>query len=356
MTEVSDYTVAELSELAKFEIAPCNSAYDFENAHRFKKLEMTSGQRMQLSGLAQQIPSAIAGGVMTNAYVIRFPEGLPHTLTTLKQGGFGSMIRGENGKIMGSASFLELSTQAALLNAFTTMSAVTGQYFLAEINSRMDKMNQKIDKILEFLYSEKKAELIAELTFVRYAHQNFMSIMAHEQQRLATIIGLQNAQRIALKDIEFYLNDLDSAVGGKVKNFEELVTVCASANRIHNSLELAMQLYVTGSLLEVYYADNFDQCYLKNVESMNKVYIGRYECQVLSSYSKLNARLEDMKPGAKRMADKSALQAEVQGMVNRLNRDEESSLRKTLANVLYATNKSMEYYLTASGDVYCSAN
>lgn len=348
--------VTELAELAHFEITSCNPACDLEDKNRFRKLEMTSGQRMQLSGLAQQLPSVAAGGLLSNAYTVRFPEGLPHTLTALKQGGFGSMIRGENGQFAGSASLFELSTQAALLNVFTVMSTVTGQYFLAEINSRMDKMNQKIDKILEFLYTEKKAELIAELNFVRYAHKNFTSIMEHEQQRLATIIGLQNAQRIALKDIEFYLNDLDSTVSAKAKNFEELVEASASANRIYNSLELAMQLYVTGSLLEVYYAENFDQSYLMNVEEMNRIYIVRYERQVLSSYSKLNAKLEDIKLNARRVEEKTALQADIQAVIDHLNRYEESSLRKTLNSVLYAANKGMEYYLTTAGDVYCSAN
>lgn len=354
MNQTNDLTVMELSKLAHFDIVPCSTNYDFDNKNRFTKLAMTSGQRMQLSGLAQQIPAAMAGNAMANAYLVRFPEGLPHTLTALKQGGFGSMLKGEGGTIVGSASFFEMTTQAALLNVFTAMSAVTGQYFLAEINSRMDKMNQKLDKILEFLYSEKKAELLAELNFVRYAHQNFTSIMTRDSHRLATIIGLQNSQKIALKDIEFYTNDLDATATAKAKNYEELVDLCASAQRIHNCLDLSMQLYVAASLLEVYYSDNFDKFYLKNVDDMVSLYIGRYERQALASFSKLKARIEDIKPTSLKKVDKAPVHAQLQNLIDRLNQDEESVMRKTLHSVLYATNQNTEYYLTASGDVYCS--
>ena len=65
-----------------------------------------------------------------------------------------------NGHIAGHASFYPLAAQAAVLGAFTVLSAVTGQYFLTQINSELKIVNQKLDEILGFLYGEKKAELM----------------------------------------------------------------------------------------------------------------------------------------------------------------------------------------------------
>ena len=48
-------------------------------------------------------------------------------------------------------------------------------------------MKLNIDKILEFLYGEKKAELMSEVSFVKYAYQNYGSIMGCNPQRIATI-------------------------------------------------------------------------------------------------------------------------------------------------------------------------
>ena len=39
--------------------------------------------------------------------------------------------------------------------------------------------------------------------------------MSHEHQKIATIISLQEARKIAMKDIEFYMSDLDSLVKAK---------------------------------------------------------------------------------------------------------------------------------------------
>ena len=74
------------------------------------------------------------------------------------------------------------------------MAFASGQYFITQVNSELQKINQNIDKILEFLYGDKKAELLSEVSFVKYAYENFSSIMAHDEQRVATIASLQNAK------------------------------------------------------------------------------------------------------------------------------------------------------------------
>lgn len=150
------------------------------------------------------------------------------------------MIR-ENGKFVGSASFYSMSAQAALMRVFTAMSVASGQHFLSQINNEMRMMNMKLDEILEFLYGNKKAELMAEMSFIRYAYENYASIMLHEQQRIATITSLQEAKKVAMKDIEFYINDLETTVSYKTKDYAELESrtektfLIKEASNCHNS-------------------------------------------------------------------------------------------------------------------------
>lgn len=349
MTERNAMAIMEQN--ANFEIAPCDMNYDFEDKSRFRKLELTSSQKMQMSGLMQQIPNAASASTIAQAYVARFPEGLPHTLTALKQGGYGSMVR-VDGKIAGTASFHQLTSQAAVLGAFTAMSAVTGQYFLAEINNRMDMMGQKLDKILEFLYSDKKAELAAELSFTKYAHQNYASILGHEQQRLATIVSLQNAQKVALKDMEFYMDDLDSKVDDRAKKYSGLETLAVDAFRSKNCLELSMQLYVTASLLEVYFSENFDDLYLKNMEENVGFHIGRCENRMFGAFNRLSTKVADHKQITIGRIDKTPLTAQINEILERRNNGEESPMKKVMQSVLFAANQKAEYYLTAGGEVY----
>lgn len=348
-------TLALMEQNANFEIAPCDMNYDFEDKSRFHKLELTSAQKMQMSGLMQQIPGTVSAGTLARAYVAKFPEGLPHTLTALKQGGYGSIVR-VDGKFAGSASFFELTSQAAILNAFTAMSAVTGQYFLAEINSRMDMMGKKLDKILEFLYSDKKAELMAELSFTKNAHQNFSSIMGHEHQRLATIVSLQEAQKIAMKDIEFYMGDLDSKVNDPAKKYTDLEDVARAAFRTRNCLELSMQLYVTASLLEVYYSDNFDKIYLENVEETVGIFINRCEKRMIGAFNRLSNKVETYKASPLEKIDKAPLAVKINKFLEQRDTGAEPLMRMALRDVLGSASQKAEYYLTAEGEIYVKAS
>ena len=118
-----------MEEISDFHIEPYDGMIDLEDTTRFTKLELSSGQKMQVSALLHQLPQTIATGALANAYTVKFPAGIPHVLTALHQGGYGSIVR-ENGRIVGSASFYPLAAQAAVLGAFTVLSAVTGQYSL----------------------------------------------------------------------------------------------------------------------------------------------------------------------------------------------------------------------------------
>ena len=346
-----------LMESGHVAFAPCPTAFDLEDKSRFSKLEVGPAQKMHLSALMQQVPAALAAGTLAQAYVVRFPEGLPHVLTALKQGGFGSMIQ-DGGRFVGSASFHPMQAQAAFLGAFSAMSIVTGQYFLAQINQEMDKMNLKLGRILEFLYGEKKAELTAEIDFTKYAFENYLSIMDNAQQRLASITNLQAAKKVAMKDIEFYMADLDSIVNAHAKGYVD------KAFQIKDSLDLSVQLYVMSSLLEVYYAQNYDSTYLSNLERDLCSYIDKCEKRTLSAFSPLNQQLHGPKPhkaaplgkmSKNNHKDPRAVHPraqEVELLVDSLRSGEESALRKNVKKALRAAQQPSEYYIDGQQNIY----
>ena len=86
-----------LEQMGQFELTPCDSAQDFEDKSRFTKLSLSEAQKMHLSAAYQHLPAMTAAGTLAQAYIARFPQGLPHTLTALGQGGYGSMIQGNHG-------------------------------------------------------------------------------------------------------------------------------------------------------------------------------------------------------------------------------------------------------------------
>ena len=198
-------------------------------------------------------------------------------------------------------------------------------------------MRMNLDKILEFLYGDKKAELMAEISFVKYAYQNYNSIMSHESQRTATIASIQEAKKVAMKDIEFYMNDLDLAA--KTKDNSELISTVNKAFQIKESLELSMQLYVFSSLLELYYSQNTDSSYLKYVEADVSSYIDKCEKRMLSSFSVLDIFVRDYKGNLLKKIDTSEIEKEVSGLLDRLNNGEEIPMRQVLHAAIGAQTK-----------------
>lgn len=334
-----------------FDIMPCDKVLDLEDHTRYTKMEITPSQKMQISALMQNVPTAMVSGTLANAYRVSFPEGLPHTLTALKQGGVGSMVK-IDGKFAGSASFYEMSAQAATLGAFTAMSVATGQYFMSQINNQLKLINQKMDKILEFLYGDKKAELMSEISFVQYAYQNFSSVMEHDTQRVATISSLQEAKKVAMKDIEFYLCDLDTKATEEAKGFTGLESLIQNAFQIRNSLDLSIQLYIMSSLLEMQYAQNMEKSFVSYLETEMISYIDKCDKRILSSFSSLKGRIDSYKAKPMEKIDKTPYETNIGTLIDSMNGGAESDTRKAIREVLHATEKESEYLVSKDGNIY----
>ncbi|MDE6014632.1 MAG: hypothetical protein K2H41_02865 [Acetatifactor sp.] len=340
-----------------FKITPCQSNLENSDREGFKMLRLTPEQKMQISELLQHVPAVAATGAMAGAYTVSFPQGLPHTLMTLKRGGFGSQIVDMAGKkeILGSASFYPMVAQAAVYGVFTAMSIATGQFFLVQINKELHMINQKLDEILNFLYEEKKAELLSEVFFIKYACDNYDSIMFDEAQRTATIASIQQAKKIAMKDIEFYIKHLDSKIdSGAKQKFEALVKLKEDEIIPNiNSLEMSLQLYCMSSLMEAYYARNFEEAYVEYVENDINSYVERCSKKEYSIIDKMDAYFNTPNIPNNQKEKKEILAKCKQKLSDRreLINNGENNMKK-LSAVLKSTNKSTQYYIETDGSVY----
>lgn len=344
--------VQELQDQMGFKIVPCEEKMDFGDKKRFKRLELTVAQRMQIGELLQHIPAGAAAGAMAGAYTVKFPHGLPHTLMSLKQGGFGTSII-DHGKIVGSASFYPMMTQAAILGVFTAMSIATGQFFLAQINKELHKINSRLDEILRFLYGDKKAELLSEVNFVKYACDNYVSIMAHGSQRIATISSIQEAKKVAMKDIEFYMKVLDDKIkSASKKDFRPLIEIMDQEIRqIEENLDFSLQLYLMSSLMEVYYAQNYEQDYIDYLEKDIKAYVSNCNEQRLLSYGVLRGYFNSCYVGAKDKAEwqkrKEGLEESIASLKGKYN-----AICDKLYALLNTSTQKSEYYLIEENEGY----
>ena len=348
--EITNVEFDSLQNVTDFKVMPFDISTMIPT--QYTELELSKSQKSQLGLLQSQFPNILSNGATLNSYIVKFQEGLPHTMMRLKQGGVSSTLMGANGKIAGTASLYSTQALGIACIGFAVISFATGQYYLENIHSDLNLINQKIDKILGFLYGEKSSELLAEITFVNDAYKNYSSIMQNELQKLATITNLQAAKKIAMKDIEFYIDDLTKTVNIPSKNYQDFEKIVSDALKIKDCLTLAKQLYTLSNILEVYYSENFDTKYVQYIKESIDGYISKCDNRILTEFSHLNGRNSEFKSSPLKKIDTSSLEDLLSKVIDEYSSVKKSEDRRCAIESLESMSTPTEYVITNDNRVF----
>ncbi len=335
------------NDMNGLEITPCEDS-DFQQ-DKYTKLKLNSSQKTQMFGLLQQLPSILGADTQADAFEFKKPAdmSLANVLQNLINVGAGVLSENGTGPL---AAIVSNGAQMAMMNAFSIMSVASAQYYLSEINNNLTAISQKADKILEFLYGDKKAELTSEVRFVDFAFKNYATIMSNDAQRFATLTNVQEARKVAMKDMEFYISDLESLA--KTKDISNLDSFVNDVFKIKDCLQLAIQLYCMSNILEVCYSQNTDSSYLKYVENDIFSYIDKCEKRMLSDFSAVQMRVSNYKGGPLKKVDKTDYEKQISQFVDLLGSGEELIKRKPLKSILRSYEKDATYYLNKAGELF----
>lgn len=355
---------AEKEQDKLIDIKPCTKMINFEDDPKYKKLVLSLDQQAEMSAIAANLPNLVragtsvaAAGIANDFYIMTLPKGLSGSLLRYKTGGYGNVLRGAGGRFAKHIPLERtdisgvMTAGAVAASAFAIMSVATSQYYLKQINDKMDRISMGVDKILEFLYGDKKAELMAEVSFTKYAMNNFTSIMDQEQQRIATITSIQQAKKIAMKDAEFYISDLETTINENTG----ITSKVDKALQIEESLSLALQLCVMATIMEVDYSQNYDKAYLKYLEDDISLYIDKTEKMVIGLFNQLQVLVGNSNPKLWNQFDKERMQQRVTQILDKFRNGGESELTRSLREGLHAAEQPVTYYIHRNGDVYIKA-
>lgn len=334
-----------------YEILPCESRPDFDDLTRFKKVEFPEQAGLAANSLLQLVPAQAAADAVSNTYVLRFPKGIHGALLNLNRGGQSTTMVDATGHFAGTASLYKVDpASVAAFQMFSVASFATGQYFLADISSKLTEVNRKLDDLLVFLQASKRTELLSELTFVKYALANYSTIMLSEPQRMATIGNLQRAKIKAVADMEFYTEQLEDSVGAKT-NENQARTVLQNKQGI----DLASQLYAISTIMEAYYAQNWNKSYLANIKADAKPLFALSQNRMIGALKtfsdKINKEIESKKKGLLK-GDVSASEHKILELSDALNAQSESPLLVLVKDALDKPSAPTELYLRPNGEVY----
>ena len=108
------------------------------------------------------------------------------------------IYQGANGKIKGGADLVkvDLSKTTALANSVANVmnvgSLVVGQYYMSEINAKLETMSKNIDKISEFQDKEFKSRILSLIARVGVMSRFSSEIIENDEQRRIKLVALED--------------------------------------------------------------------------------------------------------------------------------------------------------------------
>lgn len=317
---------------------------------KYEKLDIGRNEIIKIvEPFIRQLPDII----LDKAYTFTLPNSMSELLNDITDSRhlLVNLINSD-----GASNILSLVKLHPSMMLFSALSIASIKMVIKDLDTKLSIISTKLDKILEFLYGDKKAEIIAEMQFIRYAYTNFESIFKNETHRLATLTNIQASKRIAMKNIEFYLADLDTYSHKNTKNDNELKKLSDDVIDIKDSLELSVELFFSSSVLEIYYSDNHDKSYIENTISEVNAYLEECHRRNLKDIALMAGRWE-----AVFSKDNKGLPVPLpkpkQRTPNPFNDVVESTSRRETINISKKIldnirNPIREYIVTENGEVY----
>ncbi len=173
--------------------------------------------------------------------------------------------------------------------------------------------------------------------------------MLSEPQRIATLTNVQRSKIRAIADIDFYATELEHRVNAKDTQKNLLSVLNAKQN-----LDLASQLYAISSIMEPYYAQNWNASYLKNICTEADSLLGYTKNKIfdaISPYVK-SIRESHKETRLKKAVPFTSSEKKILMVSDDLTNQVHHPLTAVIDSALKAPLKSSELYLSRDGSVY----
>ena len=192
---------------------------------------------------------------------------------------------GTNNHITGQALLQELNPQElmkvsnVISNTFAIASIVTSQYYLKDIDSKLEKIEKQIDAIRIFLEKDKESQLWANGEILKDIKEMLQYIIEDDIYRQSTIISVQAIKRDVLACAKLYFEQLKEIENNfDVKDDDKDVAKnIIKCNEYLNKMWYATYLYEMAYTLEAYLSRNTEKRYLQHIVDKENEVLDMYK-------------------------------------------------------------------------------
>jgi len=248
---------------------------------RSRQVVKTGGN---LDPYMKQLPLLASSFALGNAYKVIFPPGvsgelMQHVNNPAMKGTYMTAIVGPDGKIIRQAGMESLAVAQAPLLAFVVMSAVTGQYFQARIESTLRKLSQQVDRIIQMILAEKESDIRSIYHFTEYVIQNLEVVRSNDDLRLSSLMNVQRNNIALYSLMKFYEKTIIaeqermSVTGTELKSgwikrknshLQDLKEEIKNTSDFLERRQICIDLYMKGRVLEIQLASIYNHGYLSD--------------------------------------------------------------------------------------------
>ena len=244
-----------VAELAPLEVKNEISMQDYHKIPLSRLTALGTGFE-PVSSAIQQVTSH--GQATSGFYKVTIPKGTK--LAQFKDGtGYIGTAIGEQG-LAGQARLNPLLCDPTMILAAAT---------LANIDKKLDTIQETQQEMLDFLAQKEKSELKANLNFLIDIHNNYKYNWNSEKYKVANHAKVLDIRQDSARQIDFYQEQIKKRLGKKSLIYSDQ-DIQKKLDRIQSEFkeyQLALYIYGFAYFLEVVLQENFDVAYLSAISA-----------------------------------------------------------------------------------------
>lgn len=292
------------TELAPLEVKNEISVQTYSKIPLSRLTALGTGFEPVVSAI-QQVTSH--GQATSGFYKVTIPKGT-HLAQFKEKSGFLGTAVGEHG-IVGQAQLNPL-----LCDPTTLLAAAA----LANIDKKLDAIQEVQQEILDFLAQKEKSALKADLNFLMDIQNNYKYNWNSEKYKAANHAKVLDIRQEAARQIDFYQEQIKKQSGKKalLHSDHDVQKMLEKVQGEFKEYQLALYIYGFAYFLEVVLQENYEKAYLSAIAKR----IDEMAFQYREFYSLAYSQIENL--------SKSSLQAHLFGGLSAINKGAGTAIAK----------------------------
>ena len=200
-------SVQENEVAIPIERLPATVEIDEKSLYEITDLTVISRISQTIPAIAETATRTVANNALKNTelYKAVIPSGATLTKSKQMKGAVRGYFHGSKG-VKGQANLIkvdptQLSKSTAIANGVANVmnvgSLVVGQYYMSEINSKLESMGKTLDKVSDFQDKEFKSRIFSLLARVGKISQFSAEIIENDEVRIIKLTALEDLEGIA---------------------------------------------------------------------------------------------------------------------------------------------------------------